>query len=114
MRFRPASLIGTLLLLSLIHFPACLLASSGPRVSASTSESSSVSGKVANVSETQLTLSIGREHKLNTLDFVLTSDTKIEGELVVGAQATVDYRIEGEHLVATRVMVTAASGVRPY
>ena len=44
----------------------------------------------------------------------MDSDTKIEGTLVVGAQATVDYRADGERLVATRVVVLPASGIQPW
>jgi len=112
MRFRPASLLGVLLLLSVIL--ASLPAPSKLRTSGSTSESSSISGRVAGVSENQLTLSVGRNQTLNTLNFTLTSNTKIEGALVVGAQATIDYRVEGKQLIATHIVVTVASGMSPY
>jgi hypothetical protein len=114
MRFRPITLVRALLLLSLVSFLLALPARSQPIATLNTPESSAVSGKVAGLSETQLTLSIGREHTLNTLAFVIDSNTKIEGALMVGAHATVDYRTEGEHLIATHIVATPSSGVASY
>ena len=114
MRFRPITLVRALLFLSLIQFVAGLSASFPSMLYAESPQSSSVSGKVAAFSERQLTLSVGRERILNTLAFVVDGNTKIEGALVVGAQATVDYRTEGEHFVATRIVATPASGIAPY
>jgi len=113
MRLRPVSLLRALLLLSLIQFLASIAVPVEVAKVHRVPESSIVSGKVAGFSETQLTLSVGREHMLNTLAFVLDSNTKIDGALVVGAPATVEYRTEGDHLVATRVVATPASGMRP-
>ena len=77
-------------------------------------ESLSASGKIATVSSSKFTINLGRNQKPNRLDFVMDSDTKIEGTLVVGAQATVDYRADGERLVATHVVVLPASGIQPW
>jgi hypothetical protein len=50
----------------------------------------------------------------NTLQFLVDGDTKVEGKLAVGAQATVEYRgAEGKY-IATRVVVTPASGMNLY
>lgn len=112
MRFRPVSLIRALLLLALVQLVANL-----PVPAASyhgSPQPSSVSGKVEGLSERQLTLSIGRDRTLNKLVFILDGYTQIEGALVVGARATVDYRTEGERLVATRIIATPASGLSAY
>ena len=114
MRFRPVTLLRALLFLSLIQFVAGLSASFPYMLYAESPQSSSVSGKVAALSERQITLSVGRETTLNTLAFVVDSNTKIEGALIVGAQATIDYRTAGEHLIATRIVATPASGISPY
>lgn len=74
-------------------------------------EPSSVSGTIANVNTSQFTLSLNRNHNPNKLEFVVDSNTKIEGKLVVGSQATVDYRAEGQQLIATRVVVLPTSGI---
>ncbi len=113
MRFRPVTLFRALLLLSLIQFLAGLPVPAKSWLEVNTPQSSSVSGKVAALSDKQLTLSIGRNQTLNTLAFVLDGNTQIEGGLVVGAYATVDYRTEGEHLIATRIVATPASGMSP-
>jgi len=75
-------------------------------------EPSSVSGTIANVNTSQFTLSLPRNQNPNKLEFVINSNTKIEGKLVVGSQATVDYRAEGQQLVATHVVVLPASGIQ--
>lgn len=110
MRFRPVTLFRAVLFLSLIHFLIALPSNSRPTAAPGISESSSVSGKVASLSETKLIVSIGRDQTLNTLAFVLDSNTKIEGALAVGAHVTVDYRTEGEHLIATHVVAIPTSG----
>jgi hypothetical protein len=71
-----------------------------------------VTGTIANVNTSQFTLSLNRNQNPNKLEFVVDSNTKIEGKLAVGSQATVDYRSEGQQLIATRVVVLPASGIR--
>ena len=107
------SVASFLLLCSIIAFCAA------PRPALATTpygdpEALSASGKVVVVSSSQFTLNLGRNQNPNKLDFVIDGDTKIEGTLVVGAQATVDYRADGERLVATHVVVLPASGLQRY
>jgi hypothetical protein len=75
-------------------------------------ESASVSGTIANVNTSQFTLSLPRNQNPKKLEFVINSDTKIEGKLAVGSQATVDYCAEGHQLIATQVVVLPASGIQ--
>ena len=114
MRFRTAVSITTFFLLcfaiSLWSVP--VPAEIGPL--RNTPEPSSVSGTIANVNTSQFTLSLNRNHNHNKLEFVIDSNTKIEGKLAVGAEATVDYRAEGQQLVATHVVVLPASGIQLY
>jgi hypothetical protein len=112
MRFRTAVSIATLFLLcftiSLWSTPVRAQAGSLPI----SPEPSSVSGKVATVNDSQFTLELRRNQNPNKLEFVIDSNTKIEGKLAVGTQATVDYRAEGHQLVATHVVVLPASGTQ--
>jgi hypothetical protein len=48
---------------------------------------------------------------VNTLQFLIDGDTKVEGKLSVGAQATVEYRSEEGKNIATHVVVAPASGI---
>jgi hypothetical protein len=75
-------------------------------------EPSSVSGTITNLNTSQFTVSLNRNQSPNKLEFVIDSNTKIEGKLAVGSQATVDYRTEGQQLIATHVAVLPASGVQ--
>ena len=79
-----------------------------------TPEPFSVTGTISNVNTSQFVLLLSRNHKTSNLEFVIESNTKIEGKLAVGAQATVDYRTEGEQLVATHVVALPASGIQLY
>ena len=114
MRFRPISLFRALLFLSFVQYLFTLPASSQARTPGNAPESFSVSGTIANISEAQLTLSVGRNQTPRGLALVLDSNTQIEGELTAGAQANADYRAEGERLIATHIVVIPASGMRLY
>jgi hypothetical protein len=114
MRFRAAVSIGTFFLLcfaiSLWSIP--LLAEIEPL--RNSPEPSSVTGRVATLNDSQFTLELNRNQNPNKLEFVIDSHTKIEGKLAIGAQATVDYRAEGQRLFATRVVVLPVSGIQSY
>jgi Domain of unknown function (DUF5666) len=114
MRFRTAVSLATLFLLcftiSLWSVP--LPAEAGPL--RNSPDPSSVTGKVAVVNASQFTLELNPNQNPNKLEFVIDSNTKIEGKLTVGAHATVDYRAEGQQLVATHVVVLPASGIQLY
>jgi uncharacterized protein DUF5666 len=114
MRFRTAVSLATFFMLcfavSLWSVP--VPAEVGPLHKAP--ESSSVSGTIANVNPSQFTLSLNRNQNPNKLEFAIDSNTKIEGKLAVGSQANVDYRAEGQQLIATRVVVMPAPGLQLY
>jgi hypothetical protein len=42
---------------------------------------------------------------------VIDENTAVQGKLTVGAQAAVDYRVDGERMIATRVVIIQASGI---
>jgi hypothetical protein len=112
MRFRTAVSIATFFLLcfAISLWSAPFPAEFGPL--RNTPEPSYVAGTISNVNTSQFTLSLNRNQNPNKLEFVIDSDTKIEGKLAVGSQATVDYRAEGRQLVATHVVVLPASGIQ--
>ena len=74
-------------------------------------ESHSVSGKIAAVAESQLSLDILKNAKPDIVHFVIDENTAVEGKLTVGAHAAVDYRVDGERMIATRVVITQPSGI---
>ena len=88
-----------------IQFPAQATSISKPP------EASTVSGTIAAFGNADFTLELLRNQKPNKLQFAIDSNTSIEGKLTVGVRASVDYRAEGERLIATRVVVLPASGI---
>ena len=112
MRFRTAVSLATFFLLC---FAISLWSSPVPGEVGplrNTPEASSVSGTIASVNTSQFTLSLNRNRNPNKLEFVIDSNTKIEGNLTIGAHASVDYRAEGQQLIATHVVVLPASGIQ--
>ena len=112
MRFRTMVVIDAFLLLALAiaawsrPLPAALNAVLSPLP-----EAHSISGKIAAVGETQLALDILKDSKPDIVHFVLDENTAVEGKLVVGAHAAVDYRVDGDKMVAIHVVITQASGI---
>lgn len=112
MRFRTMLVVDAFVLLAValaawskpIQSPLDSLLSSPP-------ESHSVSGKIAAVAESQISLDILKNAKPDIVHFVIDENTAVEGKLTVGAQAAVDYRVDGERMVATRVVIIPASGI---
>ena len=74
-------------------------------------EAHSVSGKIAAVSEAQFALDILKDRKPNIVHFVIDENTAVEGKLTVGAHAAVDYRMDGDKMIAIHVVITQASGI---
>jgi hypothetical protein len=77
-------------------------------------EIQSVSGKIAAVGDAEFTLDLGKDRDPDKLKFLIDSETRMEGKLAIGANATVDYRSAGGKNIATHVVVVAASGLRFY
>jgi hypothetical protein len=63
------------------------------------------------VGESQFALDTVKNQKPDTIQFLVDENTRIEGKLTIGAQAAVDYRLDGDKMIATRVVVTQASGL---
>jgi hypothetical protein len=112
MRLRSVSVLGVLLLtaLAVAAWGTPMAAPLAPLLS-SPGETHSISGKITSVGDTQIVLDILKNQRPDTIHFVIDEHTSVEGKLAVGVQAAVDYRVEGEKMIATRVIVTQASGM---
>lgn len=73
-------------------------------------EVQSVSGKISYVGDAEFTLDLGRNQNPDKLKFLIDSETRVEGKLSIGAQATVDYRFADDKNIATHITVMPASG----
>jgi hypothetical protein len=116
MRFRTALSLATLFLLCFTvaawstPYPDRLVA--GPLQP--TPDNQSLSGKISSVGDASFAVEVMKNQNLNTVQFQTDGNTKVEGKLTVGAQATVEYRSEGGRNVAVHVVVTPASGMNLY
>jgi hypothetical protein len=73
-----------------------------------------LSGKIASIGDAAFSLEITKDQDKKTVKFVVDEETKVEGKLAVGSQATVEYSSENGINLAVRVVVTPASGVSSY
>jgi hypothetical protein len=113
MRFRTAVLLTTVFL---VCFTVAAWSTPIPRETGTASlnaapDAQSVAGKISSVGDAAFAVDVMKDQKVNTLQFLVDGDTKVEGKLSVGAQATVEYRSEEGKNIATHVVVTPASGI---
>jgi hypothetical protein len=54
---------------------------------------------------------VTKDQDVNTVQFLVDDQTKVEGKLAVGAQATVECRSNADKNIAVHVVVTPASGM---
>ena len=81
-----------------------------PAKLASAPENSSQSGKIASIGDAAFSLEVTNGQQKKTIEFLVDDDTKVEGRLKVGSQATVEYRSADGRNIAVHVVVKAASG----
>ena len=74
-------------------------------------DNQSLSGKISSVGDAEFSVQVTKNQDVNTVQFVTDGNTKFEGKLAVGAQATVEYRSNEGKNVAVHVIVTPASGM---
>lgn len=67
----------------------------------------SASGKVVGVTPTSLSVQVEESGKARTLDFIIDSNTTVEGKVAKDASVQVTYRMEEGRKIATRVRVLA-------
>ena len=116
MRFRTALCLATLFLTC---FTVAAWSTSVPdRLVPSdpqpTPENQSLSGKIASVDDAAFALEVAKGKDVNTVQFLVDDQTKVEGKLTVGAQATVEYRSNAGKNIAVRVVVMPSSGMSWY
>lgn len=107
---------GFLLVAALMLTPAWAQSTATQSQSAQSSSASaqSVSGTIASVTDTSLTLNLSSSSgataqsssQASSVQFVIDSNTKIEGKPMAGASCTVEYTTDSNNRkVATRVTV---------
>jgi hypothetical protein len=109
MRFRAALSIATLFL-----FCFTVAVWAAPLESAIDSEEGKLSGRITSVGDAEFVVEVRRDEGLARIRFVLDSNSKVDGKLSIGSQATVEYRFEGRSKVADRVSVLPGSGFQSY
>jgi hypothetical protein len=77
-------------------------------------DTQSVSGKISSVDDAAFTVDVAKGKDVNTVQFLVDDQTKVEGKLAVGAQATVEYRSNGGKYIAVHVVVLQSSGMSSY
>lgn len=72
----------------------------------------SQSGKIASIGDAAFSLEVTNGQERKTVEFLVDGDTKVEGKLQVGSQATVEYRSADGRNIAIHIVVRPASGFR--
>jgi hypothetical protein len=113
MRFRTALAMATFFLLCFtIAICSTPLDAQSPVKTNSEAATQTVSGKIASVGDAEFALAVNQNQRESKLEFLVDGNTKVEGKLSVGAQATVEYRSEAGKNIATHVSVMPASGIQ--
>jgi hypothetical protein len=113
MRFRVALSMATMFM---VCFTFAVWASPANAVENSIPEpeTQTVSGKIAAVGDAEFTMEIRQNQQTLKVKFLVDGNTKVEGKLTIGSQATVEYRADGSNNIAAHVSVIPASGVQAY
>lgn len=115
MRFRTALCLATLFLacftVAAWSTPPTRLASSDPQP---VPDNQSISGKIASIEDAAFSVQVAKGKEVSTVQFLVDDQTKVEGKLTVGAQATVEYRSNAGNNIAVRVVITPSSGMSLY
>jgi hypothetical protein len=72
-------------------------------------DTQSQSGKIASIGDAAFSLEVTNGQDRKTIEFLVDDDTKVEGKLKVGSQATVEYRSADGRNIAVHVVVRPAS-----
>jgi hypothetical protein len=116
MRFRTALCMATLFL---VCFTVAAWSAPAPARDAADSpapapDSESLTGRISSVGDAAFTLEVRKNQDVSNVQFLVDDNTKVEGQLTVGAHATVEYRSNEGKNVAVHVVVTPASGIHLY
>ncbi|HKD52564.1 MAG TPA: hypothetical protein VKB90_17280 [Candidatus Acidoferrum sp.] len=72
----------------------------------------SQSGKIASIGDAAFSIEVTNGQDKKIIEFLVDGDTKVEGKLKVGAQATVEYRSADGRNIAIHVVVRPSSNFR--
>jgi hypothetical protein len=92
--------------------PAAILMQSQPspdQQAPAPAATSTVSGKIVTATDTSLSIEVQQGSDPQTQQFVINSNTTIDGKLAVGAMATVEFRTDGGNQIATHISVQSAN-----
>lgn len=111
MRFRTALSLATLFVVcfTLASWATPVLERLAPERYLPAPDNPSQSGKIASIGDAAFSLEVtgGQERKI--IEFLVDDDTKVEGKLKIGSQATVEYRSADGRNIAIHVVVTPAA-----
>lgn len=74
----------------------------------------SQSGKIASIGDAAFSLEVTSGQEKKTIEFLVDDDTKVEGKLKVGSQATVEYRSADGRNIAVHVVVKPAAAFKAW
>ena len=116
MRFRTALFLATLFLacFTVAAWSAPVPDRLAPSDPQPTPENQSLSGKIASIGDAAFAVEVAKGKDVNTVQFMVDEQTKVEGKLAVGAQATVEYRSNADKHIAVHVVVVPNSEMSLY
>lgn len=114
MRFRIALSLATLVVVCFTVVSRATPVSEWlvPEKSFPSPDNPSPSGKIASIGDAAFSLEVPNGQERKTMEFLVDDDTKVEGKLQVGSQATVEYRSADGRNIAVHVVVKPASGFK--
>lgn len=81
-----------------------------PALSRSATTNQTVAGRISSVGDATFAVEVKKNQDVQSLEFMVDENTRVEGKLEVGANATVEYNsVDGKNL-AVRVIVQQTSG----
>ena len=83
-----------------------------PAELAAAPENPSQSGKIASIGDAAFSLEVTNGQEKKNIEFLVDDDTKVEGKLNVGSQATVEYRSADGRNIAIHVVVRPAAAFK--
>jgi hypothetical protein len=110
MRFRTVISLSTVFL---VCSAIALWAHTQPARTLPAPENQSVSGKISGIGDAAFSVDVQKDQKVETIQFLIDGDTKVDGKLTVGAQTSVEYRSDEGSNIAVHVVVESSSGYGP-
>jgi hypothetical protein len=115
MRFRTALSVAAFFVLCFtVAVWSTPVAGQDTLTSSAGAETQTVSGKIASIGDAEFSVEVREGERRGKRKFRIDGNTRVEGHLSVGAQATVEYRLEGDTNVAVSVSVLETSGIQSH